>query len=96
MTLRRVPFLATLDEPTLHEVMYGMSEHSYPPNHRLFKKGEEAQEMHVVISGCVIIFRRIQGLMVPIERLYRGSIINSSLFLTKDELEYSAFCGTTA
>ena len=51
--------------------------------------------MHIVVQGQVIIYRKIQGQPFPIERLCRGSIINSILFINRDKIEYYAVCRTT-
>ena len=95
VTLRKIPYLEDLEEDILHELMYSMTESIHPKGSRIFEFCDKAQEMYIVVQGHIVLARKIQGGEFPLERLYRGSIINSTLFLNKGKLEYYAVCGST-
>lgn len=51
--LRRFPFFAELTEGQLHEIAMIAEEFSYPPKTIIFKEGEEACCLYLVVEGDV-------------------------------------------
>ncbi len=58
--LRRVPLFAALDDDDLTELLDMADEVSVAPGHVLFREGDEGIDLYVVLSGELVISKRVR------------------------------------
>lgn len=90
-TIAQIPYFHPEDMTAelFHQVLYGFEEHFYVHDSSILKDQDACDTIYIVGSGCLELFTELEGNVFVIERLYQGSILNSRVIFTDDQMHLS-------
>ncbi len=91
--LKKVPYMWSLSQDTFHDVLFNFKQSTFEKGSYIFRERERSTGFFIVKNGILELSVTVEGEEIAIERLYRGSMINSMAFLTCETCHANAKCG---
>ncbi|EPX58624.1 hypothetical protein D187_003822 [Cystobacter fuscus DSM 2262] len=95
-SLRRVPFLAHLDETTLRRIAARAERHVLPAGQYVFQAGNASDELYLLERGAVYVLAPTAQGEVLVDELGGGTVFGESALLTGERRSASIRTATTS
>ena len=93
--LSQIEYFDNIPESIMNEIIFSFVPEQHEKGSSILRIDEESDRMIIIQNGMVEMHTAMDnGVDFVIERLYRGSVINSKSFILRDKINVGARCAT--
>lgn len=92
--LRRLDYLEKIDDEVLYDIMFSLESVSVEKENTILNDKEEELNLTFVEEGQVDVYTKFEGSDFIIDKLFKGSAINTKVCFTQDPIMLFFKCVT--
>ena len=91
-TIKRVTYLRNISDPIFFDIMFSLKPLKCEKDQLVLAEDSSADSLMFIEEGCLEVYTSFEGNEFVIERLHRGSAINSNAFFMRDSMYVNVRC----